>query len=199
MEDDWIDDGGRVCLDFVNTLRDRKLRARETVASADELRRWLVWAGVLSGEAIDVDLEAAYRLRDAVDQGLLAVAGGGLPGHDDLDLLNKAAALAPSASIALVIVNGRLEPRQAPRTAATAAGALGLVAADALELMISPEIRRVRICGADDCGLRFVDRSPAGNRRWCSMTRCGNRMKARLHQQRVRRGSAGSAGYGPTE
>ncbi|MFF7311540.1 CGNR zinc finger domain-containing protein [Streptomyces sp. NPDC008137] len=43
-------------------------------------------------------------------------------------------------------------------------------------------MRRVRVCGADECALRFADRSPARNRRWCSMPRCGNRTKTRLHQ-----------------
>ncbi|MEU0213180.1 CGNR zinc finger domain-containing protein, partial [Streptomyces canus] len=60
-------------------------------------------------------------------------------------------------------------------------------AQDAVDLLLSSEIRRVRVCGADECALRFVDRSPARNRRWCSMSRCGNRTKVRLHQARARR------------
>ncbi|WP_406182436.1 CGNR zinc finger domain-containing protein [Streptomyces canus] len=47
-------------------------------------------------------------------------------------------------------------------------------------------MRRVCACGADRCALRTLDRSPARNRRWCSMSRCGNRSKVRLHQARVR-------------
>jgi predicted RNA-binding Zn ribbon-like protein len=53
-----------------------------------------------------------------------------------------------------------------------------------VELLLSDEIHRVRVCGADRCALRFVDRSPAHNRRWCSMARCGNRTKVRSHQLR---------------
>ncbi|MET9792764.1 CGNR zinc finger domain-containing protein [Streptomyces canus] len=52
---------------------------------------------------------------------------------------------------------------------------------------LSSEIRRVRVCRTDECALRFVDHSPARNRRWCSMSRCGNRRKVRLHQARARR------------
>ncbi|OMI39844.1 CGNR zinc finger domain-containing protein [Streptomyces sparsogenes] len=44
----------------------------------------------------------------------------------------------------------------------------------------------VRTCGSERCALRFVDRSPAHNRRWCSMSRCGNRTKVRLHEARSR-------------
>ncbi|GAB2991873.1 hypothetical protein GCM10023080_067070 [Streptomyces pseudoechinosporeus] len=61
-----------------------------------------------------------------------------------------------------------------------------VVAHDAVDLLLSAEIRRVRVCGADRCALRFLDRSPARNRRWCSMSRCGNRTKVRLHQARTR-------------
>jgi predicted RNA-binding Zn ribbon-like protein len=204
MRNDWTDDGGRPSLDFVNTLRDRREHPRETVENPAELRDWLAWAGLLSGPAQAADahlkaahLKAARLLREAADRGLLAVAGGSLPSEDDLGLLNAAAARAPSAPLALVITDDRLEPRQVPRRAGSVEGALGLVAMDALELMISPEVRRVRICGAADCGLRFLDRSPAGNRRWCSMTRCGNRMKARLHQERTRRGALGTGEFGP--
>ncbi|WP_344389524.1 CGNR zinc finger domain-containing protein [Streptomyces vastus] len=53
-------------------------------------------------------------------------------------------------------------------------------------MLLSAEIRRVRVCAAERCALRFLDRSPAHNRRWCSMSRCGNRTKVRLHQARTR-------------
>ncbi|MFI9081446.1 CGNR zinc finger domain-containing protein [Streptomyces sioyaensis] len=38
----------------------------------------------------------------------------------------------------------------------------------------------------NSCGLRFLNRSPAHTRRWRSMSRCGNRAKVRLHQERAR-------------
>ena len=46
---------------------------------------------------------------------------------------------------------------------------------------------RLRPCGNDECRLFLLDRSRAGTARWCSMKTCGNRMKARRHQQRARR------------
>ncbi|WP_106252702.1 CGNR zinc finger domain-containing protein [Nonomuraea fuscirosea] len=45
---------------------------------------------------------------------------------------------------------------------------------------------RLTTCASDRCGLRFVDRSQGGRRRWCSMTRCGNRTKAQRHHLRTR-------------
>ena len=47
---------------------------------------------------------------------------------------------------------------------------------------------RLRPCANDDCRLFLIDRSRAGTARWCSMSGCGNRMKARRHYSRTRRG-----------
>ncbi len=46
---------------------------------------------------------------------------------------------------------------------------------------------RLRACANDECRLFLIDRSRAGTARWCSMSGCGNRMKARRHYHRTRR------------
>ncbi|MBR8744780.1 CGNR zinc finger domain-containing protein [Nocardiopsis sp. MG754419] len=46
---------------------------------------------------------------------------------------------------------------------------------------------RLRPCGNDECRLFLLDRSRANTARWCSMKTCGNRLKARRHQERARR------------
>lgn len=43
---------------------------------------------------------------------------------------------------------------------------------------------RLRRCANPDCSLFLFDRSNANARSWCSMTSCGNRMKARRHHRR---------------
>lgn len=45
---------------------------------------------------------------------------------------------------------------------------------------------RLRSCDNEECSLFLLDRSKGNRGRWCSMTTCGNRMKARRHQQRAR-------------
>ncbi|MCE6996074.1 CGNR zinc finger domain-containing protein [Saccharothrix sp. S26] len=45
---------------------------------------------------------------------------------------------------------------------------------------------RVRKCANPECVLHFQDVSRTGRRLWCSMTACGNRLKARRHHDRVR-------------
>jgi predicted RNA-binding Zn ribbon-like protein len=46
---------------------------------------------------------------------------------------------------------------------------------------------RLRPCANEECRLFLLDRSRAGTARWCSMSGCGNRMKARRHYSRTRR------------
>jgi predicted RNA-binding Zn ribbon-like protein len=43
---------------------------------------------------------------------------------------------------------------------------------------------RLRACANDECQLFLLDRSRGGTGRWCSMSGCGNRMKARRHYSR---------------
>jgi hypothetical protein len=45
---------------------------------------------------------------------------------------------------------------------------------------------RLRACANDECRQFLIDRSRAGTARWCSMSGCGNRMKARRHYSRTR-------------
>jgi predicted RNA-binding Zn ribbon-like protein len=54
----------------------------------------------------------------------------------------------------------------------------------AAQLLVSPDSRHVRACPGSGCGWLFLDRK--GRRRWCSMSTCGNREKARALAKRRR-------------
>lgn len=45
---------------------------------------------------------------------------------------------------------------------------------------------RLRPCANDECRQFLIDHSRAGTARWCSMSGCGNRMKARRHYSRTK-------------
>jgi hypothetical protein len=47
---------------------------------------------------------------------------------------------------------------------------------------------RLRPCANETCRLFLIDHSRAGTARWCSMSGCGNRMKARRHYSRTKSG-----------
>jgi predicted RNA-binding Zn ribbon-like protein len=167
---DWVWDGGRLGVDLLNTIRDRVTGPRETLRTPDDLAQWLREAGLDAGDVDEDTLDAARRLRAAID----ALAFGG-PSAGDAAVVNAMAAEAPGGP-RLAVDGDRLV---AVPPEPSAAGALGRVALDAIDLLTGDEL--LRVCAADDCGIRFADRSPARNRQWCSMRRCGNRSKARRH------------------
>ncbi|ACZ84030.1 CGNR zinc finger domain-containing protein [Streptosporangium roseum] len=57
-----------------------------------------------------------------------------------------------------------------------------------LDLVRTAPPGRVRKCDGPGCVLWFLDTSRNGRRRWCSMTGCGNRAKARAHYTRGQAG-----------
>jgi len=61
---------------------------------------------------------------------------------------------------------------------------LAAVARSAAELVAEGASARLRVCSNPDCGLFFYDTSRTRRRRWCSMSRCGNRHKVRAFSRR---------------
>jgi predicted RNA-binding Zn ribbon-like protein len=167
---DWVWDGGRPSIDLLNTVRDRVTGGRETLHTPDDLAQWLREADLDAGDVDEDALVAARRLRAAIDA--LAFSS---PSAGDVAVVNAMAAEAPRGP-RLAVDGGRVV---AVPPAPSVTAALGRVALDAIDLLTGAEL--LRVCAADDCGIRFADRSPAHNRQWCSMRRCGNRTKARRH------------------
>ena len=54
------------------------------------------------------------------------------------------------------------------------------------DLLSSPEVEKVRECGEESCKWLFLDTSRNRARRWCDMSICGNRAKARRYYLRTR-------------
>jgi len=183
MRQDWIWHGGRPCLDLVNTLRERwSATPRELLVSPADLAEWLQVAELVdhSPEVSAELLARARALREAVDHVLRAER----PRPEDVAVVDAWAgrAVPPPARLRFDAA-GRLHA-DLPRAADGAERALALVAADAVALIAAGAAGQVRVCAHERCGLRFLDRSPARNRQWCSMRRCGNRAKASRHHAR---------------
>jgi predicted RNA-binding Zn ribbon-like protein len=171
---------GRICLDFMRTLRLRGLDgATEELDTPEALSAWVVQLGPYpDGTVVPVPPEAvlhrARRIRESVYALLTAARGDGGPAAcpaDDRALLNEAAAAAPPVPV--LDEHGTLV-----HTAADPVGAvLADIARDALTLATSLELQRVRACAGPACAAWFLDTSRPGNRRWCSMDTCGNQAK----------------------
>jgi len=61
---------------------------------------------------------------------------------------------------------------------------LAAIARSAAELIAEGASARLRVCSNPDCGLLFYDNSRTRRRRWCSMSRCGNRHKVAAFSRR---------------
>lgn len=56
-----------------------------------------------------------------------------------------------------------------------------------IEFIDQSDLDRLRKCANPDCSHLFYDSSKGGKRAWCSMSGCGNLMKARAFHQRARK------------
>jgi predicted RNA-binding Zn ribbon-like protein len=168
---------GRLCLDFVRTLRYRGTSdATEELPDGASLQAWAEEFGSFgeapASNAVARDArvlrEAIYELlteasvRPAVRQRLNRFAASPVP----------APSLAPSGELRWHAADPVLS-------------VLALVARDALDLVTSPSLRRVRRCAGEHCGALFLDTSRPGTRRWCSMDVCGNQAKKSTYRAKV--------------
>ncbi|HUR15988.1 MAG TPA: CGNR zinc finger domain-containing protein, partial [Candidatus Limnocylindrales bacterium] len=71
------------------------------------------------------------------------------------------------------------------------AGAMARLAEAVARELTQGDSKRMRICANDECRWVFRDYSPAGRRKWCDMSTCGNRAKAARHRER-QKSKAGS-------
>lgn len=58
------------------------------------------------------------------------------------------------------------------------------------DLLTGRRLQRLRCCANEQCGWLFLDDSKSGTRRWCMMSACGNRAKARRHYLKTRQSAS---------
>lgn len=100
---------------------------------------------------------------------------------------HDAAALAQLSSDASVALSfSPAGPRFGAAAGAGIAGALGALTTIAAAAMLDGTWSRLKLCPGDHCGWAFYDQSRNRSGRWCSMSVCGARTKARAHYARRR-------------
>jgi predicted RNA-binding Zn ribbon-like protein len=190
--------GGRLCLDFANTVGDRGSgQPSEHLRSYGDLIGWAEQAGATTARAARGLLRAAamqpaearqvltdaIRLREALYCVFAAVASGRAPRAPDLAIVN--------AALPAAFERSRLVPSRGGFTLAAGvrdddlAAPLTPVVRSAVDLLVSPEVDRVRTCAAMECAWLFLDTTRNRARRWCDMKTCGNREKVRRFRDHV--------------
>jgi predicted RNA-binding Zn ribbon-like protein len=176
---------GRLCLDFLRTLRARSTDAIEGLSSVAEFVRWTREAGLpieITREDLNAkDLDAAKLLREAIYVAIRTrMAGRAIPANVRTSLNTWAARQAP---VPQILPDGK---RISSHATDPFSCILAMIARDAIELLGSMQLERVRECADAECTSLFLDTSRPGNRRWCSVMPCANRNKVRAYRERQR-------------
>jgi predicted RNA-binding Zn ribbon-like protein len=193
---------GSLCLDFINTLDDRfSDTPKELLTSYIDLARFAEDTGILGEQEVDRlfglsqaspkeaarALAAGIQLREAIYGVIWAVVTKKAAPEATLYTLNQYVQVAAQHA-RLVPVKGKFVWRfedagnhlQAP---------LWAIAQSAAELLASDNLAFVRACASETCQWLFLDVSKNHGRRWCDMTRCGNRAKVRAFYERKKDGA----------
>jgi predicted RNA-binding Zn ribbon-like protein len=182
-----------LCLGYANT---RYWRGRaepvETLAALPDLLDWAERHAGTPRDALapwheiaaDTLLASALALRETLYRVFSAVADGADPAAADLAALNQALARAPRRDHLV-----RADTAHAWRIQPFEPGLASLLAPvlwSAGDLLARAGHHHVRRCANDECIWLFLDESKSGTRRWCDMSSCGNRAKARRHYHKIK-------------
>lgn len=185
-----------LCLDFANTFAWQDGAAVDSLRGPAELLRWCKDHGAVDAATFarlddwwtrnpaesTATFAEAVVLRGSLYCVFFALAHRQAPAARDVAALNSALARAPMRHTLTAVDDGfgwRLEADRRP-----AASLLAPVLWSAGDLLVSPEVARIRHCANAKCLWLFLDDSKNGSRRWCSMQLCGNRAKAHRHYLR---------------
>jgi predicted RNA-binding Zn ribbon-like protein len=196
--------GGTPCLDFANTVEPRNSdEPIDFLQERDDVIRWGVVGGLVDDAALAGapkqtkgsrrqtlrlreataarELARARELREAIYAVFAAVAQASVPDQTALGTIQRAYADAVARS-ELAVISGAIAWLT---TAEGVDAVLDAVASDAVDLLHSPHVSRIKICDSGTgCGWLFLDTTRSGTRRWCSMAVCGTRAKAERYRAR---------------
>lgn len=155
-------------------------------AAGETLRRGAVATPVETDQL----LERARRFREALYRIFAAAAAGRLPAKEDAHILELEIA---DALPSLRLVWDDPQPRWSlcPDSGEGLGSLLRPIAVSAADLLRSELLDRVKQCSSDTCSWMFIDESRNRSRRWCDMSDCGNRAKARRYYRRHVKGEPG--------
>lgn len=171
---------GHPFLCFLNTVTDDgKSRRQNSFADGKELQGQLQADGLpIAGDIGDDQMQALMHLREAAYGVFSALAAGRAPGRTDSQAVSSALRSTMSEADLQITPTGLLTvpgPRARPHD---------LLVLSMEDLLRSDRFSRLRECRR--CTHLFLDQGRGVGRRWCSMSRCGNRAKAENFRARQR-------------
>ena len=200
--------GGRLCLDFINTVDGRKSSARsvdsvlgDKLVEYSDLVEWSRHSGIVTATEAERLIQASKRntreaknvfdraiaLREALYRICKAIITGRRPQTVDLETVNGELLEARTHERLTHEANGFTWEWVGSETALDRM--LWSIANSAAELLTTGDLSRLRECGGEECGWVFEDTSRNRSRQWCDMQDCGNLEKVRRYRTRQRGGN----------
>jgi predicted RNA-binding Zn ribbon-like protein len=191
--------GGALCLDFTNTLGDRPRSTEEHLGDYGDLLSFSRQAGSVPAERLDElqrlaeehprkasqAFKRAIELRESLFEVFSRFVTGEMPEAKEIQSLN--AVLQESLGRLQLRVQGTTLDWVWDDSTLSLERPTWPIVRSAAELLTSGEVSCVRECASETCSWLFIDRSRTKRRRWCDMSTCGNRAKARRHYQRQKK------------
>ena len=197
----FVFDGGTLALDLLNTWRFNADQPLDLLQSPEDLVIWLAAAGLPDGAYCAelsssppnrrILLDEALWLRRDILLIVQSLVTGELPPPYTVDALNRILTESGTSfrlDSLTIPPEGDQEERMEGQLVlnvhehiSSVLGVLQPIALSTARIVTEANPTRIRQCASSNCMYWFLDTSKSGRRRWCSMSRCGNRAKVAKH------------------
>ena len=197
----FVFDGGTLALDLLNTWRFNADQPLDLLQSPEDLVIWLAAAGLPDGAYCAelsssppnrrILLDDALWLRRDILLIVQSLVAGELPPPYTVDALNRILTESGTSfrlDSLTIPPEGDQEERMEGQLVlnvhehiSSVLGVLQPIALSTARIVTEANPTRIRQCASSNCMYWFLDTSKSGRRRWCSMSRCGNRAKVAKH------------------
>ena len=197
----FVFDGGTLALDLLNTWRFNADQPLDLLQSPEDLVIWLAAAGLPDGAYCAelsssppnrrILLDEALWLRRDILLIVQSLVAGELPPPYTVDALNR---ILTESGTSFRLDSLTIPPERDQEESmegqlvlnvhehiSSVLGVLQPIALSTARIVTEANPTRIRQCASSNCMYWFLDTSKSGRRRWCSMSRCGNRAKVAKH------------------
>lgn len=164
--------GSVLATSFTGTLSERQGDPIERIPTPQRLLDWLAEYGLAVDSCTSTQLRLARELRESIHAAATAAALEAPLPSSAVEVIN--AYSTDGRAAAVLTVEGE---RRWQLGSTALVDALGVIAADAIDLISGERDGKLALCASPTCRAAFFDTSRSRTRRWCDMNTCGNREK----------------------
>ena len=177
--------GGVLCLDFVNTVQDRKKEpVVDYLNTPEDWVAWLIRVGLIKLPAElnigKIKIPPLIKNRESIYHLITSVIDSGETPAGLWESVNKGIQEA-FGNVVLTNTKDKILP-QWSFDKADPMNYQHIIFKSLYELLLSDSLNRIKYCSG--CGWLFLDTSKNNSRKWCNMRFCGSQDKSRRYYHR---------------